>query len=319
MAEIHDLVNPPTFHKHEWIGCNKIYSLKTLPYFVVEACSQALLIPLHKRHHFPPHDITALDLLKKKLPLQSSDLNTVKPEAWFSTDAPNSNLDFLLTRKIPSDHVIRELNKIAAQKWLDGAQSIVDHRVNDSQDRLPLWILSYWKEMSAVVKGKASWARAERILSVGPETVTAAQSEAVTEVFANAHAFLDQLGWNTPEFTKLLGDGWLNTGLMQMMIAELSARAKLNAKISANTIIAGPHFADAMISASARELPYGRKTTSLLSRYEKDIKDSKKEKLYFPAHVNENHWITVHGIPSLIRDLAKGVRSCRYPIRMQLT
>lgn len=159
--------------------------------------------------------------------------------------------------------------------------------------------------MSAVAKGRENWARTERLILVGPDTVIAAQSEAVTEVFLNAYAFLDQLGWDTPvlgldnqqttvEFTRLLGNGWLSTSLLQMMVEELSSRARTHTGIAANTVIAGPHFAQALESASNRELPYTRKTTPLLSHYEKDIKSLKKEKLYFPAHVNENHWITVH-------------------------
>lgn len=139
----------------------------------------------------------------------------------------------------------------------------------------------------------------------GPDSVTGNQSEAVTEMFANAHAFLNQLGWNTPvlgldnqqtiaEFTRLLGDGWLSTGLLQMMVEELSTHTKIDAKIAANTIIAGPHFAQTLVSALDRDLPYARNTTQLLSCYEPNLKSLKKEKLYFPTHINENHWIAMH-------------------------
>lgn len=85
----------------------------------------------------------------------------------------------------------------------------------------------------------------------------------------------------------------MSTGLLQMMMEELSTRAKIDTNVTTNTIIAGPHFAEALVSASDRNLCYARKTTPLLSRYEQDIKSANKEKLYFPAHVNDNHWIAV--------------------------
>ncbi|KZP01997.1 hypothetical protein FIBSPDRAFT_970676 [Athelia psychrophila] len=43
MPQIDDLDNPPTFNKHEWLGKNKIYSPKNLPYFVVDTCTAETL------------------------------------------------------------------------------------------------------------------------------------------------------------------------------------------------------------------------------------------------------------------------------------
>jgi hypothetical protein len=34
-----DLDKPPTFRREEWIGQNKVYSRKDLPYFVIDACN----------------------------------------------------------------------------------------------------------------------------------------------------------------------------------------------------------------------------------------------------------------------------------------
>lgn len=132
MTSIDDLDDPPAFNKHEWLRKDKIYSPSALPYFVVEACTKALAVPQQVKKYFPSHDISVLDLLKKNLPLQSSAPNIIKPEAWFSMEAPNGNLDIQLTQKIPSDQLITELGKIAGQKWSDGAQSLVDHRIGGS-------------------------------------------------------------------------------------------------------------------------------------------------------------------------------------------
>ncbi|KAF7970334.1 hypothetical protein HWV62_24362 [Athelia sp. TMB] len=300
MPQIGDLDNPPTFNKQEWIGQKKIYSQKNLPYFVVDACTQAFAVPQHEQWRFPSRDITVLDLLRTRTPIRSSALNTTKPEAWFSNDPPNIDSEALFTHKIPSEGYLKKLEGMAGQMWLDGAQSIVDPRVNDGRGRLPLWVLRFWKQMSDVSQTKADWARCERYLSVA----SPGSSAAVTEAFANASACLEQLGWNTPmlgldnlqttrELTRVIGDGWICTGIIQMMAEHLSARAKADPKVPASTVIAGPHFAVALLSALDRELPYTRKQTPLLARYEHDIKSSGRKKLYFPAHVNGCHWITV--------------------------
>jgi hypothetical protein len=98
----------------------------------------------------------------------------------------------------------------------------------------------------------------------------------------------------TLEFAKLLGTEWLSESLVQMMVDSLSARARTDPHTVSSTIIGGPGFAQAIDNAALENKTYSRTTTPLLCRYEQHIKDSGSEHLYFPAHVNENHWIAVH-------------------------
>ena len=73
MPNIDDLDNSPTFNKHEWLGQNKIYSPKNLPYFVVDACTKAFAVPQRERWRFPSRDITIV--LKSYLKSLSSHLS----------------------------------------------------------------------------------------------------------------------------------------------------------------------------------------------------------------------------------------------------
>ena len=85
-----DLDEPPTFRREEWIGQNKVYSRKDLPYFVIDACTKALAIPSREMTKFPAQNISVTDLLKKFLPPRSSALITSKPSTWFSKEKPHS-------------------------------------------------------------------------------------------------------------------------------------------------------------------------------------------------------------------------------------
>jgi len=93
---------------------------------------------------------------------------------------------------------------------------------------------------------------------------------------------------------KRLGTEWISSGLLQMMVDNISTHVRADPKTASTTIIGGPGFAQALESAAFDKKAYTRTTTPLLCCYEKHITEAKIEHLYFPAHVNSNHWIAVH-------------------------
>lgn len=46
------------------------------------------------------------------------------------------------------------------QAWFDGAKSIIDPRYNQGTERLPMWVLNYWKKMNAMADAQKDWERA---------------------------------------------------------------------------------------------------------------------------------------------------------------
>ena len=69
----------------------------------------------------------------------------------------------LKTRPIPPKEWLEELDKDFGQAWFNGAQSIEDKWFKNSQ--LPLWTLSYWKEMRIVIEKQAIWQAADEWLA----------------------------------------------------------------------------------------------------------------------------------------------------------
>jgi len=88
----------------------------------------------------------------------------------------------------------------------------------------------------------------------------------------------------------LLGNGWLSDDHINMMMEEFSQEVESNPAMKATIIIASLGLAGE-IRKNSKTGMYGRKEAPLLRRYEKHIKEKGIEKLVFPVHVNDNHWI----------------------------
>jgi hypothetical protein len=237
--------------------------------------------------------------MRKVIPRVESGWPLYKAETWFSNDVPHMTLDRLKERPIPNEHFLEKLESAARQAWLNGAQSLVDHRYNDGCDRLPLCSVTYWKEMLTVAKARATWFKCEKWLSVAPHTQ--GHTADMDRAFEEARIVLPTLGWMDPvkalnaqfmtiDFARLLGEDWMTGELVDMMIRDASHRPEVtNMK---KTLLGGTEFGWAMGRSGDKN--YSRSTTTLLSRYEKHVQDHGIEHLYFPANVNENHWIAVH-------------------------
>lgn len=87
---------------------------------------------------------------------------------------------------------------------------------------------------------------------------------------------------------KLLGTVWLNDDHIDMMMEELSKEVSSDPGLVDKVIIARLLFAQQVLNVKER---YTWKNAPLLCHYEKHIKENNAKELYFPIHVNVNHWI----------------------------
>lgn len=163
-------------------------------------------------------------------------------------------------------------------------------------ERFPLWILTFWKELSETVTTQSSWKKACQWLDSKENTKT--DLPTIDAVHA-AREILASLGWNvhltylqrtvtSAHLATLLGTMWLNDDHIDMMMEELSKEVASDPVLAKKVIIAKLFFAQKVLNSSGK---YTRKDAPLLCRYEKHIKDNDTEELYFPMHVNTNHWI----------------------------
>jgi hypothetical protein len=141
---------------HEtWINAGKTYPASDVPLSVQKARADVISIPAKYAHLIPSKRLSITDFLKGNFPSQASALISQTGSSSFSQDMPNEDLTHLATRPIPSKVWINALEKAIGQAWFDGKQSIMDVRYKNS--RLPLYVLSYWREMSDVLEKRAIW------------------------------------------------------------------------------------------------------------------------------------------------------------------
>ena len=287
------------FIEKDWIGAGQIYNMTTLPMFVIIARSKVTEIPQNVTSaHLPEPNLSVIDFLSCDLPRVSCELISSKTAVWFSSEPPNIPMDSAsLRRSIPSPEFLQQLEDASGQAWFDGAKSVVDQRFNDGKDRLPLWIISYWREVARCQRLCSLWKTSMSWLD--RENLSAKVSPGLIQ---QVRQTLGKISWNgqmsycrgtiyTPELAKFLGTAWLSDNHINMMIEELTKDlqnlSKPNIKIADL-----PQFAQQIGMVHEKlALPEPRRKKSPLWKYEQEVKEGHLEKLYFPLHINDTHWI----------------------------
>lgn len=297
----------PSFNASKWIGTNRTF--KDVPEEVSREKRRQLQVPHYTNCQFPSKSLSVTALLALRLPKLSNAIITTKLAVWFSKDAPSSlEPKWLWERPIPSDKHLRALEREFGQMWLDGAQSIIDPRFNDGREQLPLWMVGFWREMASLIRDQDKWKHSVQWLEV--EKKRRGQTQETVKLINETLIKLNTIAWNTElastsviastlSLTTLLGNEWLDDDHINLMMEVLSKRVEEDKKLAKKVIIAPLTLANEL--HNNRHGTYLKKAGApVLCRYEKHIKENKIDLLYFPVHVNNNHWIAAYV------DFAKG-------------
>lgn len=161
--------NDLKFNHSEWIGTGKTFPQKTIPPYIDDAYTRAFdIAPDLREHLLPSKNIPASEFIHHLLPQQSAALSFVKAKIWFSLNRPTVGLFPLMMRDTPDASTLRELRRVAGQRWLDGCQSICDPQYNRGTERLPLSALTLWEELASAKACHDHWSRCQQWLSSGP-------------------------------------------------------------------------------------------------------------------------------------------------------
>jgi hypothetical protein len=180
------------FCQDEWIGQGKKYT--DVPPYVSRALIEAQRLPETARSKFPHMDMSVMEFLDVKLSTVSTELVTTDIGEWFGNFSPQSNVTALFTRAIPPQHLVLKLEEEIGQAWFDGAESIVDRRFSSKGESSPLWTLTYWREMSRIVRVQRDWREALNWLAVQSQHTMGLPSPAV---------LLRSVGWNSKISSRL--------------------------------------------------------------------------------------------------------------------
>ena len=289
-----------SFVEKEWIGKGRKYDWAELPAFVTNARREIMAIPqnFYQGSGLPNPNISVIEFLSKNLPHISAELIHSKTNTWFSTNEPNIGYDILLSRSVPSGDFIKKLDAASGQAWFDGAKSVVDHRFNNGRDRLPLWIISFWKEVArcqglqSLWNESISWLDREGSRSKGktpPELIQQAQKLLGSVAWDSRMSFCNGMV-STPELAKFLGTYWLSDEHINMMVEELLLDLNNNPKHKVQLVSLSFVMEISRVHEKLKLSDSAKKKTWLW-KFEQQVKEGDLEKLYFPLHIRQTHWV----------------------------
>ena len=281
-----DLTLEIQFHDSTWIGTGRQFS-DSLPQVVHDKKQEILKVPDPFLTQLPTPTILIHNFIHYPLPLQSSSLSFHQTTEWFSTDTPLTYPEVLLTRPIPPEKVLKNLDMAVGQMWFDGATSIVDPRFNNGTDRFPLWVLSLWKEIQKTIEHQKLWNSSIHWL----ESITHPK-----DIVIQGRDLIKNLPWNQPlcsggattlEFAGFLGVSWLSDTQIDMMIKVLQNRMKTEEHTEGVLIEPLAFFWELRSIGKGWTDPL---TSPYLSRLANQIQDGITT-IWFPMNINNNHWI----------------------------
>lgn len=278
------------FVPSEWIGCGKTYPEDDTPSFIIAARKSVLTIPQKHQRLLPDPKLSVLGLLAAELPLRPSAVTHQEASRAFSFDPPTEDLPAIRTRPLPHPQFVQKLQKAFGQAWFSGALSIVDGRFKDS--RLPLYVITYWMEMTFIYEKKACWLQADVWLRryEGRDDALVQEGELV-------RVSMGSLAWGlrlkaleadtgADTLAGLLSDQWLNDEHINMLFEELYSRVRLNTSLRKKAVVFPLTFQAVMRNAVLKNT-YDHK---LLGQCRHFVK-SGRTKIYFPVNVEQSHWV----------------------------
>jgi hypothetical protein len=286
---------PPPWDPVKWLG--KVYPAEDTPPDVLAAREQVLTCPPDLLARLPNDSLPVSQFLKVQFPSSNHQFLLLDPKACYSKVPPNASTDTLVEHPIPDAAAWEAMNKAFGQCWFNGSASITDPRHNDGHTMFPLYALKYWQLARLAVEKQRRW---RKVMKWVNKQLRDAVNEETKALLQAAIERMEVLPWNitvpwiegvctTADLVDILSDEWLDDNHIDMMMDFI--QTSLHLKRSLGVDIARLSFANKLIQCHE-----GRRFSAddygvECRRLERDVKAGKLKQLYFPAHVNKNHWI----------------------------
>ncbi|KAL1674975.1 hypothetical protein EV122DRAFT_281529 [Schizophyllum commune] len=271
-----------------------LYSDPNLDVDTILAIEEHLAVPEHIERDYlvspeiPVHALVNTVVLPT--PIYGA-LITPNSDTVFSSHGPKEDPTHTfssITYSLPPRAFVIDVHTKARQKVLDGCQSIHDPYHRDVL--YPVWIVTYWKQMYDVLEKRDQWRdglewlakkKADGIKGAGEALQNCSQLPWDAELDALPGA---ELGASAHMLARLLGNRWLSTALVNLMIAQVDLQSK-SCQTRQPTILERSRF----INALERRQP----NATALSRVESIVRENlSKCHLYFIVH-HRSHFVAV--------------------------
>jgi hypothetical protein len=153
IASVINLETDVRFDPSKWIRVGKIY--KDAPVEVSDAFTDTRKLPPELQATLPGPTLSVTKFLELKFlgVLDRSTKFSTQTNDWFSEEPPNYDpLAFWTLKSMPPRWLVDELENDCPQKWLNGAQSVLDPL--DKSIRLPLSALAFYSRIHALLEAQ---------------------------------------------------------------------------------------------------------------------------------------------------------------------
>lgn len=175
---------------------------------------------------------------------------------------------------------------------------MVDQQFNNSTKHFPLWVITFWQQIGDITNKQVVWGRSIKWLDLEAKK---ANDELTKVEICMPQTELSMMGWNAPltychgqvttlTLSMLLSTVWLSDDHIDMMMEELAAQIAADPKLAAECVVAPLGFSSVIKAANFKKR-YTKRDTPLLCCYADHVKENNLWWLYFPIHINDNHWV----------------------------
>ena len=149
--------------------------------------------------------------------------------------------------------------------------------------------------MRLVIEKRSVWQAADEWLARwGKDREQLEEADRAREMMSCLTWGLDvtMLGARCPKqnLAVLLSDNWIDGETIDMMMFDLASHVRLDPELRKTTVVAALNL-QMHICRAYDTGDYSKESVPLLCRYTKLFKEKKRSRLYFPAHINGNHWV----------------------------
>jgi hypothetical protein len=145
----------------------------------------------------PSPSLSLLEFLEFRLPIISSS-KVLAPAKFFSDlDPAIMGTDLPQGIVVPSDETVVALAEACKSAIKSGAKSVLSPHIQSNPDnRLPLWTITYWTEVSSLRKTwRTPWIEAEDYLSTRQQRWKGKGATASHQIINNVYDALSSISW----------------------------------------------------------------------------------------------------------------------------
>lgn len=211
----------------------------------------------------PSRDTSISEMLLFSTPPHSRRKNNLDPALFFSTEpaqeVDEAELTQLRSLPIPPSTVVRQLDAVSRQQWMDGAKSMSYAHIDGQTRHHPIWLISYW--MTVTTLRDTVWKLWQDIDTWLQKNQLQHKIIDRREHAVLTRALLAEVPWSLSKsgmtdkqpmhsLWRLFGESWTNSTVQDNMLDMLRVRATSDPSLADRFIVGHVDLTTKIVEAS---------------------------------------------------------------------